>query len=342
MLNRFGNLLLSAAVIQFAGCRTGGSGGDQSGADAQSLVNSGFGWPGGSVEVCYLNAPKNRAVTSVVSMALQANFQKANVGIEYTGFKPCQSSPNAPAKVWFFDDEDGRAYSKYIGTYNFVGSGLPYDSAGATVALPDDSDETYLYNTTIHEFGHFAGLFHEQSRLENFNGSLCSRQEKGNFKELAMRLPGSLPKQLGEFDRMSIMNYCVQGYFSQFLKLSDGDVKALRSLYGGNFSAKNNGSWGVNPAELCNIMTVTKKYYVDRETIPAYSDETMAKILGELPVGTQLVRLLTKPINTAVGKNQENLTAMQVIPKEGSLSEKKVWVLGNLTTMTGCRTPDSK
>ncbi|NBX18324.1 MAG: hypothetical protein EBR09_13255 [Proteobacteria bacterium] len=54
------------------------------------------------------------------------------------------------------------------------------------------------------------------------------------------------------------------------------------------------------------------------------------------------VRLLTKPINSPLIKNAENLTAMQVIPKKGSLSEKKVWIIGNLTTMTRCRTPDSK
>lgn len=122
-------------------------------------------------------------------------------------------------------------------------------------------DTVYLYNTTVHEFGHFAGLFHEQSRLENLNGQLCSRQELGNFEELAKQLPGSMPRQLGEFDRMSIMNYCIQGYFSQFLKLSAGDVQALRALYKPN------------------------------------------------------------------------------LPTMGPLSGKKIWMLGNLTAMSDCRTP---
>lgn len=339
MMNSSGLILISAAVLQFAGCRTGVSNNGASEADAQSLVNSGFGWQGGSVEVCYLNTPKNKSVTDVVSMALKGNFQKAVVGLEYTGFKSCQASPNAPAKIWFFDDEDGRAYSKYIGRYKYDAQ-APYDSQGATVALPDESDETYLYNTTIHEFGHFAGLFHEQSRLENFNGTLCSRQEKGNFRELALLLPGSFPKQLGEFDRMSIMNYCVQGYFSQFLKLSAGDIKALRLLYGSSWSPSAAVSPEKNLGELCNIMTVTKSQIPERQTIQAFSDETMTQIAGELPVGTQLVRLLTKPINSPLIKGEENMTAMQVIPKEGSLSNKKVWIIGNLTTMTGCRPPD--
>ncbi|NBX18671.1 MAG: hypothetical protein EBR09_15060, partial [Proteobacteria bacterium] len=314
MMNSSGVVLVCAAILLLTGCRSGVSNNGGSEADAQSIVNSGFGWQGGSVEVCYLNTPTNSSVTDIVSMALKGNFQKAVVGLEYTGFKSCQASPNAPAKVWFFNDENGSAYSKYVGRYKYDVQ-MPYDSQGATVALPDEKDETYLYNTTIHEFGHFAGLFHEQSRLENFNGSLCSRQEKGNFKELEIRLPGSLPKQLGEFDRMSIMNYCIQGYFSQFLKLSAGDIKALRLLYSSSWSPSAAVSPEKNPAELCNIMTVTKSQIPERKTIQAFSDEKMTQIVGELPEGTELVRLLTKPINSPLVNKGENLTAMQVIPK---------------------------
>jgi hypothetical protein len=314
--------------------------------DVAGLANSGFAWPGGRVKVCFLNDPVNKSLKALVPQVLASNFKKSFVGIEFYGFLPCAKSQDAPAKLYF---SEGRAYSKYIGTYQIT-SEMPFDSSGATIVVADSSAEYYAYNTILHEFGHFAGLFHEQSRMENINGDLCSRKEYGGLREIEAQLPGSYPKQLGAFDRMSIMNYCVQGYFSQPLKLSAGDVSALRQLYipSSKTPPINDPN---NPAELCNIVEVipyeetngdlesSRVYTPNGRQVSAFVNETFKPeaFAGMLDVGTKLSRLITKPFYTKVGTRAANLTAIQAVPKSGPLANKKVWLLGNVTRVIGCR-----
>ena len=69
--------------------------------------------------------------------------------------------------------------------------------------------ERVLYNTAVHEFGHFAGLHHEHRRPENRDYQLCSRDvgDVFRFDELSnAQLSGIGPKRVGSFDRLSIMN----------------------------------------------------------------------------------------------------------------------------------------
>lgn len=335
--------LSSVLALQF-GCKNA----EAPQSDVSALANSGYAWPGGSVKVCFLNEPKNLNLKPLVKTVLDNNFQKSSVGLEFTGFLPCTQSPDARAKLYF---TESRAYSKYIGTYK-VDMAMPHDDVGATIVVADSEVEYYAYNTILHEFGHFAGLFHEQSRMENINGDLCSRQEYGGLQELEAQLPGSYPKQLGAFDRMSIMNYCIQGYFSQPLKLSSGDVNALRQLYipTDKSTPQHNPN---NPAELCNIVEIVPweqtngdlpaavgAYTTDGKQVPAFVDERFNQeaFAGMLDVGTQLSRLITKPFYTNVGPKSANLTAIQAIPKSGPLANKKVWLLGNVTKVIDCRT----
>ncbi len=339
---------LTIAASLFSGCKNSPS----SDSDVSALANAGFAWPGGRVKVCFLNEPNNKNLTETVKLVLASNYSRSSVGIEFSGFLPCEQSQDAPAKLYFAET---RAYSKYIGTYK-IDLPMPYDSAGATIVVADSDQEFYAYNTILHEFGHFAGLFHEQSRLENINGDLCSRQEYGGLKELEAQLPGSYPKQLGAFDRMSIMNYCIQGYFSQPLKLSSGDINALRQLYipSTKTAPQNNPN---NPAELCNIVEVVPynqtngdlegaagAYTLDGKQVPAFVNETFKPeaLAGMLNVGTQLSRLITKPFYTNVGAKSANLTAIQAIPKSGPLANQKVWLLGNVTRAVGCRESSSQ
>lgn len=335
------------ATALFSGCKNS----DSTQSEVAGLGNSGFAWPGGRVKVCFINEPKNQKVKELVPTVLANNFTKSSVGIEFYGYLPCAQSLDAPAKLYF---AESRAYSKYIGTYK-IDFPMQFDNTGATIVVADSSAEYYAYNTILHEFGHFAGLFHEQSRMENINGDLCSRQEYGGLQELEAQLPGAYPKQLGAFDRMSVMNYCVQGYFSQPLKLSAGDVSALRQLYIPT-SVKPPQSNPNNPAELCNIIEIvpynetngdlegSSAYTPDGRQVPAFVNETFKPeaLAGMLDVGTQLSRLITKPFYTDVGARSANLTAIQAIPKSGPLANKKVWLLGNVTRVIGCRSDSAQ
>jgi hypothetical protein len=179
------------------------------------------------VEVCFLNSSGDPAGEQYVQEAVQSNFKMSSTGIEFFGFTPCLPGSRAEAKIFF---GVGRAYSHHIGRYK-----VQDGEFGETIGLPafaKEGNHILFYNTALHEFGHFAGLFHEQSHDTNRAGNLCSRQESGGLNEIWTALPGSFPVQSPTFDRMSIMSYCVQGYSTRFLQLSDGDRATLRTLYG--------------------------------------------------------------------------------------------------------------
>lgn len=314
-------------------------------------------WPGARVEVCFLNDSNSPSAKSLVKQALDVNFSRSSTTIEYFGFSDCQPNSKAPAKILFGVE---RAFSVYIGNYK-----APMNTQrGETVGLPVLDNKYYFYNTVIHEFGHFSGLFHEAHRLENRNDSLCKTDPENNgiVNELPNMAPGLRPEARGAFDRMSIMNYCVQGYNSQYLRLSDGDKKALRDLYsktlapaGGSIThspVSEGQAASYDPAVMCNVMAILPKDFSDvsaggyithtsdGSAVFAYKNESFlsANLAGTLPVGTFVSRLLTKPMYMEVmGGRGQNLTAMQVIPQSGSLQGTKVWILGNVTVVTDCR-----
>lgn len=358
-MNSIVALWLSLFVgIGAAACRKGdGTGDGTSDSDAQALANSGYAWPGARVEVCFLNDSNNPAAKNIVKRALDVNFTRSSTTIEFFGFSDCQPNSKAPAKILFGVE---RAFSGYIGKYK-----VPMNTQrGETVGLPVLDDQFYFYNTVIHEFGHFAGLFHEAHRLENRDDSLCKNDPKNNgiVNELPNMAPGLRPVAMGAFDRMSIMNYCVQGYMTQFLRLSDGDTKALRALYSKAIASaeRTNANSPISqgqpasndPAVMCNVMAILPReisnvsaggyntHTSDGSAVFAYKDESFlpANLAGTLPVGTVVSRLLTKPIYMEVmGSRGQNLTAMQVIPQSGPLQGAKVWILGNVTVVTDCR-----
>ena len=173
--------------------------------------------------------------------------------------------------------------------------------------------------------------------------------------------PGLRPEAMGAFDRMSIMNYCVQGYMTQFLRLSDGDTKALRALYSkaitsaertiSNSPISQGQPASNDPAVMCNVMAILPReisnvsaggyntHTSDGSAVFAYKDESFlpTNLAGTLPVGIVVSRLLTKPLYVPVMPQGENLTAMQVIPQSGPLQGAKVGIPGNVTIGTDCR-----
>lgn len=295
--------------------------------EIKGYLNSGFAWKNGSVTTCFLNTSANPARMSLYTEAIKRNFTKSSVGLEFTGFGNCSSSPGAQIKILITDPSAIGPVSNYVGT-SFANIGLPY---GASVVLAETENPFYDYNTAIHEFGHIAGLHHEHFRTENTDSDLCSRQAYMDKDNLTSSLPGTYPTQAGAFDRMSIMNYCVQGYTTQFLRLSDGDIRALRSMY------KVAGSSSTiireeSVAELCNIVQLTQDVY-------AFSDESFRNemIAGVLAKGTQLSRLQTKPMYVETPEGAENFTAIKAVVNSGPLTGKIIWTYGNATRVVGCK-----
>ena len=295
--------------------------------ELKGYVNSGFAWKNGSVSTCYLNSSANPSRMAMYTDAIRRNFTKSSVGIEFTGFGNCSSSPGAQIKILIADPRPQRPVSNYIGT-SFLDQNLPY---GASVIIAESENPFYDYNTAIHEFGHIAGLHHEHFRTENTDSELCSRQKYMDRDKLTSFLPGTFPTQAGAFDRMSIMNYCVQGYSTQFLRLSDGDIRALRSMYmvaGSSPTIIREES----AAELCNIVQVTQDVY-------AFWDESFRQemVAGVLANGTQLSRLQTKPMYVKTPEGEANFTAIKAVVNSGPLTGRIVWTYGNPTIVVGCK-----
>jgi len=332
------NILFS--FIYFAACR---SGNNQDTTTTQSLVNSGHGWPGGVVRACFINGNQYPQAAQMVRTAVTSNFIKSNVGIEFTGWGDCKDTPSAEARVWFGVE---RAYSYYIGKLK-IGDANPMDHQSLTIGLPTPgNNEFYDYNTALHEFGHFAGLFHEQARLENLNGGACTRQETGPLGYPDFIKPSMQP--IAGFDFGSIMNYCVQGYQSRHLMLSQSDIQGLRYLYGLSSSIISPDN-SQNPATLCNKMEIApisetfmshklkNIYSNDFSKVTAYSDERRSKVSGWIDVGTKVSRLKTYQTEATIGFEAESITMMLVIPDAGILTNQQVWIWGNVTKEIGCR-----
>ena len=93
-----------------------------------------------------------------------------------------------------------------------------------------------MYNTTVHEFGHVAGLLHEQERAENVNNRLCNEGDGPMAIEDAEYYHLN-PIPVGKFDPVSIMNYCHPDSFKSKFSLSPGDIKTLKTLYPSKSSA---------------------------------------------------------------------------------------------------------
>lgn len=77
--------------------------------------------------------------------------------------------------------------------------------------------EICIRASSIHEFGHALGFYHEQDRDDNE----CAEERKDRQNGI----------QLGEFDTKSIMNYCLVGYRDGKGVLSAGDIAAVREIY---------------------------------------------------------------------------------------------------------------
>ena len=106
------------------------------------------------------------------------------------------------------------------------------------------------------------------------------------------------------------MNYCVEGYFSKFLSLSQGDINGLRDLY----------------------------------KVTVYSSEsstTCNKLQVGVP-GTVVSRLQTKPWYTNLGKNESSVSVIKVIVETGPHKGKQGWMFSNVTSSASFDAQDCK
>jgi len=182
---------------------------------------------------------------------VQASFSTEKTGISFIGFRDCQNPVSADVVVMtksrlsfqrsvllksFGQASIGEAgvitrrgrgfFSKKSGFYGTTG-----EKAYAYLAEVDKA-------TTIHEFGHIAGLRHEHAREEAYEDSNCSSirgfTHRGDPLKENLYVTSEVPFS---YDTRSVMNYCYinpkrpQINSGALEVMSELDRKTLRLMY---------------------------------------------------------------------------------------------------------------
>lgn len=164
---------------------------------------------------------------ALIETILRSEYRADTTGFEFTGFTDCAAASNA--KVYVYLGSGGPLGAANIGEGMKIDKYWQYhDREGHEVISPvyvklaaAKPSYVYLQNLkalsgtspvmkpaellqmhALHEFGHAAGLLHEDERSEAANGANCySQNGQSNFRT-------SAPIPLTKYDPASIMSYC--------------------------------------------------------------------------------------------------------------------------------------
>lgn len=181
-------------------------------------------WPGAELSFCWkeiLDAERQ----ALIGRHLQEEFGRTGLLLRDKG--RCElSSGDATVRLKFTQERESRVDA--IGKEGRVvrlGLESPCTENGQTLAF---FESRCILNTALHEFGHLWGLHHEMNRPDQKD---CSHFEQSSGQGER----GAL--QIGDYDPLSIMNYCqlkAAAQQNQLLGLSPEDELILRELYAGN------------------------------------------------------------------------------------------------------------
>jgi hypothetical protein len=222
-------------------------------------------WPNATAEVCWEKmaseqedkkwAPRRKKIEQLVTSEMQkAGFTLKGWGFCHTESRGIRVKPiteligPASGRVQGI----GRTIDGVVDGVKFL---IEYNDKQKTSSGCKD-EEICVFLTALHEFGHAIGLLHEHSRPD----SPCSRD---------VTIYGDGGLSIGQFDPLSIMNYCASDVSNQIEKearLSQGDLEAIKNLYGKkmifpneNACEKNGFKWVVKPIiSCCDIGTAEK------------------------------------------------------------------------------------
>lgn len=191
-------------------------------------------WYKPEIRVCFSNGMKERrsnfipweqSKKDMVREVVEAEFTKERTLVTFVGFEDCDIATYRPHVILFAESAREKFFSGRRGS-STVGMGFlfvpEHNYAKGQIQLTTSG----LSRTTIiHEFGHAAGLFHEQDHPDAYkHDPSCSDNSK--------RIKAIYGRGYTEYDEHSVMNYCyIHSKAGEEAGLSEGDVSLLRKLY---------------------------------------------------------------------------------------------------------------
>jgi hypothetical protein len=157
----------------------------------------------------------------LIKDSIQNEYNLLQTGISFTGWHSCKEDPNAEAILIVVNSDEQPLGRASVGRSEVYRNEVSYDLE--TFPLPHDaktfvllnlrkaydsvvSDEEELKYSAIHEFGHLAGLRHENISPDAEKDPNCTEDDIG--PESAM----DNIKPLTPYDPSSIMNYCLYNF----------------------------------------------------------------------------------------------------------------------------------
>lgn len=191
-------------------------------------------WSKPGVKVCFSDGKKEKRSGTVkwkqekkdfVRTVIEQEYSKERTGIYFIGFEDCETASYKPNVIIYatnFTQALKGSRGNSTAGEGFFSVAKPYPSAKGAIEL---TSVTLNKTTIIHEFGHTAGLLHEQDHPDAYEAqSDCSSTSSKTVKKWGVGYT--------EFDEHSVMNYCyIHSSEGKEAGLSEGDIALLKTLY---------------------------------------------------------------------------------------------------------------
>lgn len=189
-------------------------------------------WDKNSLKVCFSNGDKQAGTSSwkeedkdYVQRVVESEFSKKETGVYFTGFQNCKEATYQSDIIIYAKSALKRIFTSSVGSSTLGRSLVMMKGYRGAYGRIELYTSKLNYSTIVHEFGHSAGLAHEQDHYDAHKiDSECS-DTSSKTKKVFHYLYTT-------YDSESVMNYCfIHTKQGRQAGLSEGDKSLLRKMY---------------------------------------------------------------------------------------------------------------